>query len=334
MRVLVMGGTWFLGYAMAEEAVQRGHEVTVFNRGKSGSAPVGVSVVHGDWQIAADLTRLAKHGPFDLVLDSSGQVPSEVLAGARALSDAGRYVYTSSVSAYVGWPVTPLTEDSETLPCPSNAGASYGEDDPRGYPTRYGYLKAGCERAVVETFGDRGVILRPGVILGVREYVGRLPWWLRRVARGGRVLAPGRPDQPIQVVDVRDVAAFALKAGVDGLGGAFNLAAPPGATFENLLSACRAETGSSAEFVWVDDDTLAVQGVRQWTELPLWRTYPGTWRVSWDKAAEAGFMCRPIGQTVAETWAWMSSGGSAVASDRASELGIGSEKEQRILGLL
>ena len=303
----------------------------MFNRGRSGPTPESASLVRGDRDSADDLARLAALGPFDAVLDSSGQVPNIVLASARALSDATQYVFVSSVSAYVGWPVEPLTEDSEVLQCPADAGSDFGTDDPRGYPTQYGFLKAGCERAVTEVFGDRATVLRPGVILGPYEYVGRLPWWLRRVRTGGRVLAPGHPEQPIQVVDVRDVAAFALHAAERSLGGAFNIAAPPVATFGSMLEACREVTGSDAEFVWVDDDVLAAQGVRQWTELPLWRTFPGTWRVSADRALAAGLKCRPIGQTVADTWAWLESGQAGIAHERASELGIDPVKEERVI---
>ena len=326
-----MGGSWFLGRALVTAAAEAGHEVTVFNRGRSGPAPDGAVAVHGDRGSTDDLARLAAQGPFDAVLDSSGQVPNVVLASARALSDAAHYVFVSSVSAYVGWPVEPLTEESEVLQCPADADGDFGADDPRGYPTQYGYLKAGCERAVTEVFGERTTLLRPGVILGPHEYVGRLPWWLRRVRTGGRVLAPGHPEQSIQVIDVRDVAAFAVHAAERGIGGAFNIAAPPVATFGSMLEACREVTGSDAEFVWVDDEVLAAQGVRQWTELPLWRTFPGTWRVSAERALATGLTCRPIGRTVADTWAWLESGQAAIAHERAGELGIDPVKEQRVI---
>jgi 2'-hydroxyisoflavone reductase len=331
VRIVVLGGSWFLGRALVTAALEAGHEVTVYNRGRSGPDPNGVSVVRGDRESSDDLARLAAHGPFDAVFDPSGQVPRTVLASARILSEASQYVFISSVSAYVGWPVEPLTEDSELLECPAHAGPDFGADDPRGYPTQYGYLKSGCERAVTEVFGERATLLRPGVILGPYEYVGRLPWWLRRVRTGGRVLAPGHPDQPIQVIDVRDVATFAVHAAERGIGDAYNIAAPPVVTFGSMLEACREATGSDAEFVWVDDDVLTAQGVRQWTELPLWRTFPGTWRVSAERALAAGLTCRPIGQTVADTWAWLESGQAAIAHERAGELGIDPVKEERVI---
>lgn len=334
MRILILGGTWFLGLALAEAALAAGHEVTVFNRGLSGPDPDGTTSIRGDRESTDDLVRLAAHGPWDVVFDPSGQVPATVLASAVALSASGRYVFVSSVSAYTGWPVEPLTETSALLAAPANAGADFGFTDPRGYPTQYGFLKAGCESAVTEVFGaNRSLILRPGVILGPYEYVGRLPWWLRRIAAGGRVLAPGNPHQPIQPVDVRDVADFMLRAASEGLSGVFNVTAPTNAmTFSSLLNACRAAANANAtELVWVDDGFLISQQVRQWTELPLWRTFPGTWRVSSAKAHEHGLVCRPIEETAADTWAWLDGGGRAIASDRAAELGIAPEREAAIL---
>ena len=313
-------------------ALARGHEVTVFNRGQSGPTPAGARAITGDRESAADLARLALAGPWDAVLDPSAQVPRTVLESARVLSEAERYVLVSSVSAYVGWPVEPLDEGSGVLPCPPDAGEDFGETDPRGWPTQYGFLKAGCERAAISVFGPRATVLRPGVILGPSEYVGRLPWWVRRIAAGGRVLAPGSPDQQIQPIDVRDVANFAVRAADSGIGGVFNVAAAPtAATFGSFLAACRAVTSSDAELIWVDDDVLIEHGVRQWTELPLWRTYPGTWRVSADKAVAAGLVCRPLEETVADTWRWLAEGGAAIAHERASELGIGPAKEAAIL---
>lgn len=332
-RILILGGTWFLGRALAAAAVAAGHEVTVFNRGKSGSTPNGATAVRGDRESAEDLERLAVSGPWDVVIDPSGQVPATVLASARALSEAGRYVFVSSVSAYEGLPIDPLSETSPLLECPPDAGADFGYTDPRGYPTQYGFLKSGCERAVTETYGaQRTLVLRPGVILGPWEYVGRLPWWLGRIARGGRVLAPGNPEQNIQPVDVRDVAEFAIRAAASGMHGAFNITAPANAiTFGSFLDACRRAAGSAAEFVWVDDDFLISQQVRQWTEIPLWRTFPGTWRVSGAMAQQAGLTCRPVEQTAEDTWSWLTAGARAINSDRAAELGIGEEKEAAIL---
>jgi 2'-hydroxyisoflavone reductase len=333
MRLLVLGGSRFIGWAVAAAAVERGWDVTTFNRGMSGPDVAGVRVLRGDRTRGDDVERLAGSGPWDAVVDTSGYVPREVLAGCELLAAvASRYVFMSTVSVYRGWPVEPLSETSEVLRCPAAAGPEFGEDVEDG-PTRYGYQKAGCELAVAQTFGaDRSMVLRPGVVLGPREYVGRLPWWLRRVAAGGRVLAPGSPDRSIQPVDVRDLAAFALAGAEPGVLGTFNVTAPIGGeTFGGMLRACADVTGSDAEFVWVPDDRLAAQGVRQWSEMPLWRTFRGVWQVDSGAAMAAGLSCRPLAATVADTWSWLQGSGGERDDERAGEIGMSRERERQIL---
>jgi nucleoside-diphosphate-sugar epimerase len=333
-RLLILGGSWFLGRAVVDAALLRGWDVTTFRRGQSGGGAPGVTVLRGDRTSAADLARLADAGPWDAVVDTSGYVPREVLAAARALEPVvGRYVFVSTVSVYQGWPTAPLTEDSPVLDCPPDAGPEFGYDADPG-PSVYGFTKAGSERAVFETFGaQRSIALRPGVIIGPREYVGRLPWWLRRVARGGRVLAPGQPERRIQPVDVRDVAEFALRVAL-GRVGIFNVTAPGQDTMADLLTACREVTGSAAQFEWITDEQwLVAQGVRQWTELPLWRTYPGAWAVDSSRARAAGLHSRPLRSTVTDTWEWVHPGEPSVAHERAFEQGIDPDKENAILGI-
>jgi 2'-hydroxyisoflavone reductase len=333
MKLLVLGGTWFLGRALAEDALLRGHAVTTFNRGVSGKDVPGVEPVHGDRNDRTSLERLARSGMWDVVIDTSGFVPRVVRDSARALANrADRYVFLSTVSVYQDWPADPLNEDSPVLACPPDAGPEFGATDPRGYPTRYGFQKAGCERAVREVFDGHSLVLRPGVILGPYEYVGRLPWWLRRIARGGRVLAPGRPGRPIQPVDVRDVAAFILDAVEAEVVGTFNVAAPQAhATYGSLLADCIKVTGADAQLVWVDDGFLLEHGVKQWTEIPLWRIYTGTWSVAADRTREAGLVCRPVAETVRDTWAWLHGGGQAARHERQGRHGIALEKEARLL---
>ena len=333
MRLLILGGTRFVGYAIAMAAVARGWEVTTFNRGLSGADAAGVQTIRGERTRAADLDGLVAAGPWDAVVDTSGYVPCEVLLACKHLVPvAARYVFMSTVSVYRGWPVVPLSETSELLSCPADAGPDYGEDVEDG-PTRYGYQKSGCELAVAQTFGaDRFTVLRPGVILGPREYVGRLPWWLDRVAVGGRVLAPGLPGRSIQPVDVRDLAGFAVRSVADGISGAYNATAPAGReTFGAMLAACAAVTRSDAEFVWVPDEQLVACGVRQWSEMPLWRTFPGVWQVDSGAAHAQGLECRPLAETVSATWAWMQGDRSGADDERASEIGMSRDREERIL---
>ncbi|MFE5828310.1 NAD-dependent epimerase/dehydratase family protein [Streptomyces erythrochromogenes] len=206
-----------------------------------------------------------------------------------------------------------------------------GWDGPDWY---YGRQKAGAERATTAAFGDdRAVILRPGVILGPGEYVGRLPWWLTRAARGGRMLTPGAPDKSIQPIDVRDVAAFALDQAAAEQGGAYNCVAPIGReTMAGFLTACVLATGGDTHLAWAPDKLLLDHGVQQWTELPLWRTHAGVWKIDSTRAQAAGLVSRPLAETVADTWTWLRAGGAPVEHPRWAEHGITPEREALILG--
>ncbi|AYG79953.1 hypothetical protein DWB77_02072 [Streptomyces hundungensis] len=324
-----MGGSHFLGRAVAVEALRRGWSVTVFNRGKTGRNPEGVHAIQGDRTNRKDLEHLAGVGPWDAIIDTSGMSADVVDLATQALAEAAsRYVYVSTVSVYAGWPLLPLTEDLPTL-----AEADPVSGMPDDVNVSYGVDKADAEKSAQTNLGRKLTILRPGVILGPEEYVGRLPWWLNRIERGGRVLAPGNPAQTIAPVDARDVATFACGRVEAGRGAeVFNLTAPKNhATMGSFLRACIEVIGAEATLEWVDEDWLLDQGVKQWTELPLWRTYPGTWTVSGVRAQEAGLRCRPLSETVADTWAWLSSGETAVENERAAHIGLSEEKEATLL---
>ncbi|NUK13993.1 NAD-dependent epimerase/dehydratase family protein [Streptomyces lunaelactis] len=337
MRILVLGGTWFLGRSIVADALRRGWQVTGFNRGRSGTSLPGIETVHGDRTSVADLARLAGHGPWDAVIDTSSSdfSPRVVLLAAEALrQQVSRWVHVSTVSVYAGWPHEPLSEDSRLLECPANADESFGYTGPDGSPTKYGFQKAGGEAAITQVFGADASILRPGVILGPGEYVGRLPWWLTRAQRGGQILAPGPAERIVQPVDVRDVAAFALDQAKAGVPGVFNVAHPEGISWASFLAACLEATGGAGRPVWADAETLTELGVKQWTELPLWRTHAGVWSVDASRAVVAGLRCRPVDQTVAETWAWLQADGRMVDHPRRAEHGVSPEKEAKILAAL
>ncbi|WP_239405480.1 NAD-dependent epimerase/dehydratase family protein [Frankia sp. Cj3] len=335
MRLLVLGGTWFVGRILAAEAVDRGWTVTTFNRGRSGPDPTGVEAIRGDRTKAEDLHRLAAAGPWDAVVDVAGTEPWSVGLAARVLRDhVGQYVFVSTVSVYRDWPASPVTESS-----PLHAGdPDLVVEDPRWDADRYGPLKAGCEAAIRRVVdAERTLVARPGVLLGPYEYVGRLPWWLGRMARGGRVLAPAPADRSIQPVDVRDFAAFLLDLMRRSVSGVFNVAAPAGhATYSGFLDACIEATRTrhgSVDVVWAAQDWLAEQGVRPWTEIPLWRVSKGTWAMDATRAAETGLVCRPIGETVTDTWRWLTAGGAPVPHERQAEHGIDPYKERRLIDM-
>ncbi len=267
MRLLVLGGTEFVGRAVVEAALGRGWEVTVFHRGRH-PAPDGVRSLHGDRTAPDGLAALAadRGAGWDAVVDTWSAAPRAVQETARLLRGrAGRYAYVSSRSVYV-WP-WPRGErrDAPLVEGAADAGAT-------NYATNYAADKRGGELAAVDAFGAAdSLLVRAGLILGPYENVGRLPWWLTRIARGGPVLAPGPRDLPLQYVDVRDLAAWLLGALERGLSGPYDLVSPPGhTTMGELLQACLRVTGADAELRWTDPEPILQAGIEPWTQLPVW----------------------------------------------------------------
>ena len=295
MKLLVLGGTKFLGRAVVDAALAAGHEVTLFNRGETnpGLYPQ-LEHVRGDrTQSLAALDGRT----WDAVVDTSGYVPGVVQASAEALAAAGTYCFVSSISAYASF-TGPVREGD-----PVAELASHPADELLADYSNYGALKALCERAVERVLGDRALVVRPGLIVGPHDPTGRFTYWPHRVARGGDVLAPGPPERRVQFVDVRDLGEWIVHACERRLGGTFN-ATRPGVEWGELLAACVEVTASGAEPVWVDDEFLLEQGVGQWLELPLWIAEPDSVGVHMADVARAladGLSFRPLSETVEAT---------------------------------
>lgn len=332
MRLLILGGTWFVGRAVAEAAVAQGFEVTCFNRGRSGVDVEGVRSVRGDRTSTSDLERLASHGPWDAIVDTGAYEPAITRLATDALTEVSdRYLMVSTVSAYRDWPAEPVDEASPLWPARPDARESDADVAALSVPVAYGTLKAGCEAVAQAAFGDRALLLRPGVVLGPYEYVGRLEALLARAAAGGRMLVAGDPQRSIRPVDVRDLAAFALHALTEGRGGAYNVVAPRGhATYGDLIASCVEATGGVAEPVWVDAAWLVERGMKEWTQLVLWRTPAGTWEVDGGRAQAAGLVCRPLVETVRDTQAWLERE-RPVAHERSGEHGVPPDVERALL---
>lgn len=350
MRILVLGGTRFVGRAVVDQAISRGHDVATFTRGLHGDPRPGAVALRGDRTRPEDLRPLASQD-WDAVIDTSALAPVHVAASARLLAGhTDRYLYVSSVSVYPGWPAGPVTEESATFPCPPDAA---GSEESLGF----GPLKAGSERAVSGAFPGRHLIVRPGLIAGPHDDVGRLPWWLARFARGGRVLAPGEPGRPVRLTDVRDLAAWMLDSARRKITGTVNVPGPRGCTFGDLMAACaevtrafasgtpasggRVSGGLAAELVWIPDDVLLAARVEPGDELPLWLPdrpeLAGAWEISGERARLAGMRYRPLIDTVRDTWAWLSreaAAGGLPAVTRRAGIGLDPEREQEILGSL
>lgn len=301
LELLVLGGSSFVGRALVEEGVGRGWRVTTFNRGRTRWSHPEARRIAGDRLDPATLAPLRER-QWDVVADTWAGAPRAVRDSAAALADrAGRYVYVSSCSVYAPPPPIGVTESGPTV-----------ESTPDAEDVPYAECKRGAELALLDAFGDRTLLARAGLILGPHEDVGRLPWWLRRIARGGEVLAPGPRDLPLQFVDARDLARFALDAALAGHGGPVNVVSRRGhATMESLLEACLAVAAPrGTELIWVDPDAIVAAGVEPWSELPVWlppdHPFAGLHAANVERAHALGLRCRPVGETVADTWAWLS----------------------------
>jgi 2'-hydroxyisoflavone reductase len=340
MRILVLGGTRFVGRAVVDQAVSRGHDVTTFSRGRHGEPRPGAEARHGDRTRPRDLLALAARD-WDAVVDTSVLAPAHVAAAAALLAGrAGHYTYVSSLAVYSGLPREPVTEESPTWECPPDAPGDVAA-------LGYGPLKSGSERAVAAAFPGRHFIVRPGLIAGPHDDVGRLPWWLGRLARGGRVLVPGDPGRPVRVTDARDLAGWMLDSIRRKITGVVNVPGPRGSTFGELIGAClaavRADSSRPAELVWAPDDVLLAAGVRPCTELPMWAPdvpgRAGTREASGERARLTGIRYRPLADTVHDTWGWLVHDAAArarPAGEPAPRAGIGLDpaREQRILAAL
>lgn len=304
MRLLVLGGTSFVGRAVVEDALARGWSVTTLNRGHGVDVP-GVDARRGDRRDADGLSSLVD-GEWDVVLDTWSSAPAAVERAATALSDrVGRYVFVSSRSVYA-W--APPTGADESAPLVEVGPGEMGDEADPPYPQ----AKRAAEVAVEEALGDRSLLVRAGLILGPWENVGRLPWWLQRIARGGPVVAPGPPDLPLQLIDARDLARWTLDAAAAGRSGPHDLVSPSGhATMGQLLAACVVATGSDVELRWVEPDVVLAAEVAPWTELPIWlppgEAHDAMHRSDVSRALATGLVCRPVEETVADTWTWLES---------------------------
>jgi 2'-hydroxyisoflavone reductase len=331
MRVLVLGGTVFVGRHLVDDALGRGHEITLFNRGQS-NRDLFPQVERLRGERSGDLAPLRGRS-FDAVVDTSGYLPADVRASAQLLAgQADRYLFVSSRSVYADTATPDIDEEAPLAELPDGAS----EDELTG--EAYGALKALCERAAQQAFGERCTVLRPGLIVGPHDQTNRFGYWPRRVAEGGDVLAPAPPEQPLQVIDVRDLVAFALDLLEGGRGGTYSVTTAPGEiTFGSLLDTCLEAAGSDARTVWVDEAFLLKREVQPWTELPLWTPgadYAGFQRGSTARAQAAGLDCRPLAETVRDTLAWEQS--VAGTPKLTGRLGAGSgpltpERERALL---
>ncbi len=296
MRLLVLGGTKFLGRAAVEVALARGHEVTLFNRGETNPELFPeAEKLRGDR--TADLSALDGR-EWDAVLDPSGYIPSVVRASAEALADStAHYLFVSSVSVYASL-AAPVDEESPVAELGELPDDKLTEDY-----SNYGPLKALCEQVVADVFGDRQASVRPGLIAGANDPTGRFTYWPHRVARGGQVMAPAPPEAQVQFIDAKDLGSWLVDLSERRTGGVFN-ATHPGRSWRETLETCREVSSSDASFEWVSDELLNEHEVGEWMELPLWISDPDAaamHEVDVSRAVASGLTFRPLEETVRDT---------------------------------
>ena len=302
MKILVLGGTLFVGRHVVEAAVARGHEVTLFNRGRTGPDLFpGVETLHGD-RDAGDLDSL-RRGTWDAVVDTSARLPRWVRDAAAVLGDSvGHYTFVSSGSVYADTSAAGTNETSPVLTLEDETVEEITSAEV------YGGLKVLCERVLEEILPRRSLAVRAGLIVGPYDMSGRFTYWVHRIARGGDVLAPEPRDQPVQLIHGRDLADWILDMAERRETGVLNATGPEQPlTMEGVLEAIREETGADVRLVWVDEGYLLENGVEAWSDLPLWLA-PGEnpdsanfLAVDVSKAIAAGLRYRPLAETIRET---------------------------------
>jgi 2'-hydroxyisoflavone reductase len=299
MRILILGGTRFVGRHLVEAALARDHDVTLFHRGRTNPGlHAGVERVLGDRDGGLEALGGRK---FDAVVDVSGYYRRIVGASARMFIDmVRRYLFVSTISVY-----------SEPIARGANEDAAVATTDEPDAETleggHYGALKGLCEQVVRDTFGERATIVRPGLVVGPHDYTGRFPYWPRRLARGGEVLAPGDPAAPIQMMDARDMAAFMVSLLERDFAGTYHATGPAeplalGAALERIGRA----VGSDAKLSWVSEEFLRERNVEPWVGLPLWLPAADQPLMTLDiaRATAAGLRFRPLEETARDTLAW------------------------------
>lgn len=324
MKLLVLGGTVFLGRYIVTAALARGHEVTLFNRGQHNPELFPeVEKLRGNRD--GDLEAL-RGRRWDAVIDTCGYVPRIVRTSAELLArSVEHYTFISSISIYADFSVPGLTEISPV-------GRLQDETIEELTGETYGPLKALCEQAVERAMPGRALIIRPGLIVGPHDPTDRFTYWPWRIAQGGEVLAPGSPSRPVQFIDARDLAEWIVRMIEAEKTGTYNATGPDYAlTMGQLLETCRSVSRSDATFTWVDEKFLLDAGVQPWMEVPLWvpdtEEHRGFSAVNCTKAISDGLSFRPLAETIQDTLKWV----ATRPSNALWRAGLKREREKELL---
>ena len=325
MKILVIGGTRFLGRHIVQQALEAGHAVTLLHRGRS-NALLFPRAEHRIADRDGDLAAL-QGGRWDMAIDTSGYFPRQLRAMAAALAGrVGGYHFVSSISAYAGFTRPGTAEDAPLALLADPAVETVTGDT-------YGGLKALCEAAAMEGFAGHCLVSRPGLIVGPHDPTGRFSWWVQRFMRAApsdEILLPGPANGPVQFIDARDLAAWHLRQAESGTTGVFNLTGPAEPlTLNGLFDSLRTVLSPQARPVWVDEAFLLTQGVAPWSDLPVWlpREQAALHQVDIARALATGLSIRPLAQTIADTAAWLHEA-PLQASDGVKRPGVGLSPER------
>jgi 2'-hydroxyisoflavone reductase len=333
LKILILGGTAFLGPALVNVARSRGHEITLFNRGKTNKDLYPDLVkLRGDRD--GDLTAL-ETGTWDVCLDTSGYIPHMVKASTELLKGrVDQYIFISSISVYADFKEKGLNEKSAVgVITDEEIATALTMKDITGL--NYGPLKALCEQAASAAFGNKACNIRPGLIVGPRDRSDRFTYWPVRIAKGGEVMVPDKPEIPTQVIDVRDLAEFIVACCEKDINGVFNATSPPEElTMGELFDTCKSVSGSDATFTWVDPAFLEENEIAAWSDMPVWVPLDGDDAghpyVNIDRALKEGLTFRPISETVRGTLDWWNTV-SQERKDKDMRSGITAEREAELL---
>jgi len=333
VKILILGGSVFIGRHITEAALANGHEVTLFNRGRQAS-PFSANVENLIGDRHGDLAVL-QNRQWDAVVDVSGYVPSAVEAAARLLcSNVETYLYISSISVYGTVTksvdeITPVVEiNDDDLPAAEKLS---GEESPTAmtYCKYYGPLKARCESIVKQYFPKRHVILRPGLVAGSYDYTNRMAYWITRLQQGGDYLAPHDAETPVRFIDVKDLADWTVKCIESNNFGVYNMPGPSDLTLGELFKTMQALIKSDAKPVWLPEEFLLGSGVKPWIEIPLWlpKSLQGIFRIGDHKAIAKGLSYRSLAASLLDIISWL----DETAPVFKLVTGIDGEKEQALI---
>ena len=336
-KLLILGGTRFLGPALVEAALAKGWTVTLFNRGKSNPGLFKdrpVEEIHGDRNVADDVKKLAGR-KWDSVIDTSGYFPKQVRSSTSVLAgNFGQYVFISSISVYDTPMKAGMDEAAKVARLPQGTDVDAIDKISEG---NYGALKLLCEEAAEKAMPGKALNIRPGYIVGLRDGSDRFTYWPVRVQKGGEVLVPGRPADPVQFIDVRDLGDFIIRLVEAGTNGVFNATGPKERLgMGALLEACKKVTKSDATFTWADEATMKELSLTPDSDFPIWVSPSspegGIGDVSIARAVKAGLTFRPLATTIEDTLAWW----KTLPEERRAKMraGITAEREAAALAAL